>query len=144
MTRFKHPPGPDSAESPPPAGPLHSVAHCPICGGGLLGIRLCHGDPTGQLAAEAGEDASVDTRSPHGLILCDECEAMWRNPQLSGSHQYPDHEQPVCPRCQISLWEKSHWASSDEIARLDWSQHVDHDLDWQTTDSTTPGDSATP
>ena len=38
--------------------PFHSIGFCPVCGGGLCGVRLCSED------------------SPHGLISFDECEAI--------------------------------------------------------------------
>lgn len=96
--------------------PRHSIGCCPICGGGLCGIRVFD-DPS-------------DTGSLHGLIICDECDAIWLEPNLSSQHQYPDAERPCSPITGQPIWgERSRWASSDEVEALGWSAAVDHELD---------------
>ena len=110
--------------------PLHSIGHCPVCEAGLLGVRLCHGDPTGRLAAAAGLRHEGDTRRIHGLVICDECEAIWRTPDPQTPHELADAEHAVCPRCQTDLWQRSHWASLDEVSRLGWTESIDRELDF--------------
>ena len=98
-------------------GPLHSIAHCPICGGGLCGVRICAGDdPTEPLPGR-------------GFILCDECEAVWMQPDVSSEHLYVDPETPKCPICGGNLWRTSRWATHDEIRQLGWSAAIDPKLD---------------
>lgn len=116
--------------------PLYWIAQCPVCGGGLLGVRLCHGDPTGKLATNAGNRHVGSTTDPHGLIICDECEAIWRHPDLQIPHEYPAAEDAKCPRCQTDLWQQSHWASLDEVSRLGWAGEIHSGLD-----NDTPSDS---
>lgn len=105
--------------------PLHSVDSCPVCGGGLLGIRLCHGN-----VRQGG-----DLASPHGLVICDECEAIWTEPDSQTAHQYPAAEDARCPICETQLWNGSHWAGRDEVARLGWSEAVNSTLDVPATDA---------
>lgn len=105
---------------PPLESPLHSIANCPVCDDGLLGVRLCHGDPGGAIGK---------TVEPHGLIICDQCEAIWRQPDRQSPHQYADAENAKCPRCQTDLWQTSHWASLDEVSRLGWIDAIDRELD---------------
>jgi len=101
----------------PSVCPLHSIGHCPICGGGLCGIRICTGDdPTEQLPAT-------------GFILCDECEAIWMQPELSGDHLYADPENPNCPVCRGNLWRTSRWATREEVEHLGWTAKILSDLD---------------
>jgi len=95
--------------------PKHSIGYCPICGGGLCGVRIC----------------GVD--SPHGLVVCDECDATWLEPDLQTAHQYPDVEDPRCPVCNQALWDgPGHWASWHEIESLGWEPAVDRRLDADT------------
>jgi hypothetical protein len=100
-----------------PVGPFHSIAHCPVCGSGLCGIRICTGDdPT----------ESIPGR---GFVMCDECEAVWMEPDISGEHLYADPENPVCPICRGGLWRNSRWADQSDVNELGWDQAVDPDLD---------------
>ena len=72
--------------------PHHSIDFCPICGGGLCGIRI------------VGDSGDVDQSPPHALIICDECEAIWLEPDVSTVHQYPDLENAVSPVGGQPLW----------------------------------------
>jgi hypothetical protein len=102
--------------------PKHSISFCPICGGGLCGVRICgitatHAQPPPQ-------------RQIHGLIVCDECEAVWLEPDLESDHQYPDAVDARCPICDEPLWgPQSRWADRNDIADLGWASRVDHQLD---------------
>ncbi len=101
--------------------PKHSVATCPICGGGLCGIRIC--------VLEGCEDGPGQP-GIHGLVVCDECDAIWLEPDVSTVHQYPALDNAKCPICNLPLWgEQSHWAEMAEIQRLGWEMGVDTALD---------------
>ena len=99
--------------------PRHSIDFCPICGGGLCGIRICC-EPESN-----GENETL----PRGLIVCDECEAVWLEPDTSSEHLYLDAINPTCPMCQKSFWENSHWANTKEVEALGWMQAVNRELD---------------
>lgn len=102
------------------SGPFHSIATCPICGGGLCGLRICTGDdPT--RAMPGG-----------GFVMCDECEAVWMEPDITTDHIYVDPENPKCPICRGGLWGGSRWANRDEVQSLGWTSTVDPKLDAST------------
>ncbi len=83
---------------------MHHVGSCPICGDGLLGVRIC-GD--------------------HALVVCDECEALWPQPSCAGPPRYPSGETSPCPRCGKPLWgSQAHWATTAEINERGWSDFV--------------------
>ncbi len=85
---------------------MHYVGTCRCCGQGLLGIRICCEDEI-------------------GLILCEECEAIWLEPTCTGTPLFPQQPDSCCPRCGRSLWQPpSHWASGDEVDRLGWAEYV--------------------
>ncbi|MDA8743786.1 hypothetical protein N9N28_04035 [Rubripirellula amarantea] len=99
--------------------PRHSIDFCPICGGGLCGLRI-YG---------IGENSPANT-PPHGLVICDECEAIWLEPDTSTVHVYPDLENPVSPVSGEPLWgETSRWATIEDIKQLGWLDAVNRDLD---------------
>ncbi len=103
--------------------PHHSIDYCPICGGGLCGIRICGLSSLPQAAARRGD-------SIHGLIVCDECEAIWLEPNISSDHAYPDPTNSICPICSQPLWgDNSRWANREDIAALGWSAAVNQELD---------------
>ena len=108
--------------------PKHSIDYCPICGGGLCGIRIC-----GLSSDSSVSDSPVLGRrgdNIHGLIVCDECEAIWLDPNVSTDHLYPDPVHALCPVCRDPLWgDNSRWASHADIEALGWSDQVNHDLD---------------
>lgn len=90
--------------------PLHSVDVCPVCGCGLCGIRIC----------------GFGTDQAHGLIVCDECEALWVEPDTCTPHVFRDAENPCCPICGEALWgEQSRWANRDDLVQLGWCWQVD-------------------
>ncbi|MEM9366574.1 MAG: hypothetical protein AAGD07_11310 [Planctomycetota bacterium] len=100
-------------EFPYQRGSRYNIAFCPICGGGLCGIRVC------------GEDKGCLC----GIILCDECEAIWERPDVQASHAYPDPEQATCPKSGRSLYgETARWATADDVIALGWVDAVDPDL----------------
>lgn len=106
--------------------PKHSVATCPICGGGLCGIRVCGLDPNGgdRRLGRLGYDGV------HGLVVCDECDAIWLEPDVSTVHHYPSVVDARCPICDEPLWgPQSRWAEDRDVAKLGWEQAVDRSLD---------------
>ena len=102
--------------------PNHSIGFCPICGGGLCGIRVC--------GCSVGDESENEPARLHGFIVCDECEAIWLQPDLASLHQYPEAVAPQCPICSEPLWGgQGRWANLDEVASLGWTGHVCRDLD---------------
>ena len=112
--------------------PKHSIGFCPICGGGLCGIRICGVD---RVSADVHLSEPTDHQSTdHGFVICDECDATWLAPDLDTSHQYPDVEDARCPICSEQLWgDTSRWADWKDIQSLGWEFAVDRKLD-ATTD----------
>lgn len=87
--------------------PLHSVDLCPVCGCGLCGMRIC----------------GFDTDHPHGLVICDECEALWTEPATYLPHVFRDSENPCCPICGEAIWgSHSRWANREDLERLGWME----------------------
>jgi hypothetical protein len=85
---------------------VYYVGTCRVCWQGLLGVRICCDDRI-------------------GLVLCEECEAIWLEPACTGAPLFPSPPDSRCPRCGRPLWEPpSHWASHDELDRLDWTCFV--------------------
>ncbi|WP_068260593.1 hypothetical protein [Rubripirellula obstinata] len=121
---------------------MHSIDFCPICGGGLCGIRII-----GSLPADSNNDDSADSATatasataadaqnsslaqPHGLVICDECEAIWLEPDVSTVHQYPDLEKAASPVNGMPIWgDGSRWASMEDIEWLGWTEAVNPELD---------------
>ncbi|TWU04876.1 hypothetical protein [Stieleria varia] len=109
--------------------PHHSIDFCPVCGGGLCGVRICGVDSPDHLAAYSEQDSSVRL-PPHGLVICDECEAIWLEPDLQSDHLYADPIDSRCPICSESLWgEQSRWADEKDLKLLGWSDAIDRSLD---------------
>ncbi len=96
--------------------PQHSIDYCPICGGGLCGIRIYGVNQ---------EQPTDENLTPTGLIVCDECEAIWLEPDTSSPHQYPDIDNPVSPISGEPLWgETSRWATLQDVETLGWLEAV--------------------
>ena len=86
------------------------VGFCPVCEAGL-GIVRVH-----QTAGERIE----------GLVVCDECEAIWRQPDLATPHVYPDAEDPRVPGSGSPLYGPStRVATTDDLRRLGWEDQID-------------------
>jgi hypothetical protein len=85
---------------------VYFVGTCRCCGQGLLGIRICCEDQI-------------------GLVLCEECDAIWLEPTCAGDPLFPGQPESTCPRCGRPIWHPpAHWASQDEVDRLDWTEYV--------------------
>lgn len=110
--------------------PLHSIDFCPICGGGLCGIRI------------VGDTENANQQPPHALIVCDECEAIWIEPDVSTVHQYPVHQFPdlenaVSPVGDQPLWgDGSRWATMEDIEAVGWTDAVNPELDAEDSETT--------
>ena len=127
-----------------PVNPKHSISFCPVCGGGLCGIRVCDGpaqatvshtismiDDDPMCDPPSRHSANQVSSNQHGLVVCDECEAIWLSPDTETDHLYPDPENSRCPICHDALWgQSSHWASMQEIGELGWEHAVDSKLDY--------------
>lgn len=121
--------------------PQHSIDFCPICGGGLCGIRIigapavndtedAPAQPPLDQQASAIDPASITQTQPHGLVICDECEAIWLEPDISTVHQYPDLENAVSPISGQPIWgDGSRWASMEDVELLGWTEAVNPELD---------------
>lgn len=63
--------------------------------------------------------------------MCDECEAVWMEPDIDSGHIYVDPASPKCPVCHGGLWTTSRWAVGDEVEMLGWTSAIDPQLDAQ-------------
>jgi hypothetical protein len=98
----------------PPAMPRHSVAICPCCDQGLCGVRILE-----------LPDGSIE-----GLIVCDECEAIWRDPTLASKPTYPDPVVAYWPQRSVELWGNlTRWANLHDIESLGWLDAINRQLD---------------
>lgn len=93
--------------------PRHSIGFCPVCGDGLVGIRVY----------------SQDGNARYPLGVCDECEAIWTVPDLARKPIFPAAEDARSPVDGQPLWGTgSHWADLVECAELGWSDAIDPEL----------------
>ena len=82
------------------------VGFCSSCGTGPLGIRICGA-------------------CQRPVVLCDECDAIWLEPTVSGAPRFFEQPELPCPDCGGSLLSQtSHWATRAELAGSDWWPHV--------------------
>jgi len=79
---------------------------CPVCEQGSCRVR-CARSADGALVA---------------LVVCDECEAIWQQPNLQGEPYYSDPAEPRCPTTGWPLWDPDrwHWAAPQEMEELGW------------------------
>ena len=94
------------------------ISECPICDGGLCTVRVFFDD---------------HNRLSHGLVICDECEAIWLQPNIRGVHVYTDSESPVSPVNGQPLFDRrrSRWANEADVAALGWTDHLNPKLSYQ-------------
>ncbi len=94
------------------------AGNCPICDCGLRRVRVCR---------------SSDGRL-HGYILCDECEALWLDPDPATPYRFPDPDAPRSPVVDAPLYgPQSRWASVDDVQELNWLDKVT--IDYGESDS---------
>ncbi len=87
------------------SSPLIYAGICPKCEGGVCRVRLC----------------GVAAKQLHGMVLCDECEAMWTSPDLKAPPTYLDPENPTSARTGESIWDESNrWATVEDVCLLGW------------------------
>lgn len=85
------------------------AGQCPVCESGLCRVRIC----------------GITEGHPHGLVICDDCEAIWMSPDLSGPHYYSDPVHPVSPVDGDAIWsDQNRWATPDDIGQLGWYGQV--------------------
>ena len=85
---------------------MYYIGSCPVCEQGDLGIRICSG-------------------LGHGIVLCDECDAMWLGPELSCPPFFLNTPEMPCIHCGASLIQPpARWASWDEVQQLGWQTAV--------------------
>ncbi|MFK7736975.1 MAG: hypothetical protein AB8B50_13150 [Pirellulaceae bacterium] len=90
-------------ETPP--NPWIHIGDCPVCVQGLVRIRTC-----------TGGNAGVQH-----FAMCDECEAIWLEPDTSTEKQFPDAENAKCPICEEDLFgSASRWSLPADISGTDW------------------------
>ena len=90
-----------------PPSPWIHIGECPVCVDGLCRVRSC-------------ED---DQGRRHLYAMCDECEAIWVQPDTSSLKTYPRGNDPLCPLCARPLFgDQARWAEPEDIvADVDWS-----------------------
>lgn len=99
------------SEAPP--NPWIHVGECPVCVDGIVRVRVCIDERCGK----------------HFYALCDECEAIWLEPDTSTIKQFPDAENPVCPICSAPIYgEHSRWALPQDIAGTHWEAQAIFDV----------------
>lgn len=97
------------------ANPCHSIGFCPICGDGLCGVRIYQSD----------------NDSTYGMVVCDHCDAVWTEPDLSAQPYFPDTEDERSPIDGQPIWgSASHWADLQECALLGWLTAIDPVLNY--------------
>ncbi len=84
---------------------LVHLGNCPVCQDGLRRVRTC----------------GLHENALHGLIICDECEAIWIDPSESAHHVFGSSESPVCPLCRQPIWsDNSRWSTVEDVCLLGW------------------------
>ena len=136
-------------------GPEYCVSKCPFCGGGLCGIRICdvsvsdhvNSDSCASSMKEMHSSALLEEnrlentsrsrsqRKRHGYVICDQCFAMWTDPDTTTCHDYLSAVEPSCPVCNAGFENglssgtlSSHWATWDEIKLLGWEHSISRSL----------------
>lgn len=80
-------------------------------------------------------DLKSNSESFHGIVICDECEAIWLEPDLNTVHQYPDIDRPASPVTGQPLWTgDARWADFSECEALGWQHAINRDLDGPSAD----------
>lgn len=133
MTRLESNPDDSTSNSrgessqPANAGVRLCVGKCPICGDGLCTVRSYFDD---------------HHELSYGLVVCDECEAIWLQPDTGGPHVFPDAESPHSPIGGGSLYDPRHsrWATRDDVDALGWSDEIDPELTHGTSSSESASD----
>lgn len=92
-----------------PTNPWIHIGECPFCVNGLCRVRTCTDEKSGR----------------HFYAVCDECEAIWIEPDTSTRKRFADAENPSCPVCGLPLYgAQSHWSLPDEIRGTPWDEQA--------------------
>ena len=82
---------------------------CPVCDQGVRGVRVCR---------------------DHAVVLCDECESVWLDPDASQPPLAPPVPDLPCPVCRNPLYgPQTSWASKEQVDDLGWSAAVEGEVD---------------
>jgi hypothetical protein len=85
--------------------PWVHIGECPVCVNGIVRVRTCHG---------GGET--------HLIAVCDECEAIWTDPDISNRRGFADAEKALCPICDQPLYgPQSHWSVPIDLQGTEWA-----------------------
>ncbi len=96
-----------------PAGPWVHIGDCPLCGDGLCRVRCC----------------TTENGQKRLFAICDECEAIWLQPNTSSKYLTPDPEEPLCPFSQQPLYgPSSRWATTEDVLGTEWESQTIIDL----------------
>jgi hypothetical protein len=80
---------------------------CPVCGTISLSIRVC-----------GGEDEEI-------IVLCEECDAIWLEPDLSGEPYFPEEHNMLCPSGKGTIASpESYWANEAQIKAKGWWKFI--------------------
>ncbi len=101
----------DMKEPKEPADiPWIHIGECPVCVNGLCRVRTCRGGQQGET---------------HFYALCDECEALWLEPDTMTDFAFCDPESPVCPICQQSLYgPHARWSTPADLQGTEWAANA--------------------
>ncbi|MFT5323541.1 MAG: hypothetical protein ACI8P0_001391 [Planctomycetaceae bacterium] len=79
---------------------------CRCCDQGLLCFRIC-----------------CEPRRP--LIVCDECDAIWNEPDLLAAPEFASAEGSECPFCGSPIWQApARGATLSELKQCQWESLV--------------------
>lgn len=107
-----------------PQEPWIHLGDCPVCVDGIVRVRVCEGDCSG--------------KQLYGL--CDECEAIWLEPDTATEKHFPDAVNPLCPTCGESIYgERSRWALPQDVKGTAWGEQAI--ISFPTSDVGEPSDS---
>ena len=113
------------------------LGECPVCVNGLARIRCCtnaasansdchepakQADPNDCHHSSTSGDTDCSAGKSAGLYaMCDECEAIWLQPDIATEHFYPPADSPRCPLCDDPLFgNHARWANTEDILSTVW------------------------
>ena len=92
-----------------PSAPWIHIGECPLCVNGLCRLRYC-------------ED---DHGAAHLFAMCDECEALWIEPNTDSEKSFPAAVHPACPICGQDLYGlQAHWSLPQELTGTVWQDNA--------------------
>ena len=110
-----------------PPNPWIHIGECTFCVNGICRVRCC----------TAVEDEK------HLFAVCDECEAIWIEPDTGSEKHFPDPESATCPICPAPLYgDQSRWALAEDLAGTPWETQVIYSV--PSSDLDEPSEKVTP